>query len=66
MTTAAAAAMTSSGADPMTTSVTSKLTQRIGFIGGGQMALALAKGFMASGLVAPGQVSILSFSTLSP
>ncbi len=32
------------------------LPQRIGFIGGGQMAIALAKGFMASGLIAPCQV----------
>ena len=35
----------------------SKLSQRLGFIGGGQMALALAKGFMQAGLVAPTQVS---------
>ncbi len=44
----------------MDTSVTSagagKLDNRIGFVGGGQMALALAKGFMASGLVSPSQV----------
>ena len=33
------------------------LPHRIGFVGGGQMALALAKGFMAAGLVAPDQVS---------
>ena len=32
------------------------LPHRIGFVGGGQMALALAKGFMAGGLVAPDQV----------
>lgn len=32
------------------------LPHRIGFVGGGQMALALAKGFMAAGLVAPDQV----------
>jgi len=32
------------------------LPYKIGFIGAGQMALALAKGFMASGLVAPSQV----------
>lgn len=32
------------------------LPHKIGFIGGGQMALALAKGFMASGLISPGQV----------
>lgn len=38
-----------------TTSLT-KLDSRIGFIGGGQMALALAKGFMSSGLIAPSQV----------
>lgn len=43
----------------METSVTSavgKLDSRVGFVGGGQMALALAKGFMTSGLVAPCQV----------
>ena len=33
------------------------LPHRIGFVGGGRMALALAKGFMAAGLVAPEQVS---------
>ena len=33
-----------------------RLPHRIGFVGGGQMALALAKGFMAAGLVAPDQV----------
>jgi len=33
------------------------LPHRIGFVGGGQMALALAKGFMAGGLVAPDQVT---------
>ena len=32
------------------------LPYKIGFIGAGQMALALAKGFMASGLLAPSQV----------
>ena len=32
------------------------LPHRIGFVGGGQMAKALAKGFMAAGLVAPEQV----------
>ena len=32
------------------------LTQRIGFIGSGKMAMALAKGFMANGLVSPRQV----------
>ena len=32
------------------------LPHRIGFVGGGQMAMALAKGFMAAGLVAPEQV----------
>ena len=47
----------------METSVTSstagvvKVEKRIGFVGGGQMALALGKGFMQSGLVAPSQVS---------
>ena len=48
----------------METSVTSstaganvvKVEKRIGFVGGGQMALALGKGFMQSGLVAPSQV----------
>ena len=48
----------------MDTSVTSsagganvvKVESRIGFLGGGQMALALGKGFMQSGLVAPSQV----------
>ena len=34
-----------------------RLPHRIGFVGGGQMALALAKGFMAGGLVAPDQVT---------
>ena len=33
------------------------LPHRIGFIGGGKMGLALGKGFMAAGLVAPDQVS---------
>ena len=33
-----------------------KVESRIGFLGGGQMALALGKGFMQSGLVAPSQV----------
>jgi pyrroline-5-carboxylate reductase len=32
------------------------LPHKIGFIGGGQMALALAKGFMASGLISPSQI----------
>jgi len=36
-----------------------KLKQRVGFLGAGQMALALAKGFMASGLVAPDQVLLI-------
>ena len=38
------------------------LPHRIGFVGGGQMALALAKGFMAAGLVAPDQVSKRAYS----
>ena len=38
------------------------LPHRIGFVGGGQMALALAKGFMAAGLVAPDQVSKSAYS----
>ena len=38
------------------TSSINKLEQKVGFIGGGKMALALAKGFMASGLIAPSQV----------
>ena len=38
------------------------LPHRIGFVGGGQMALALAKGFMAAGLVAPDQVSERTYS----
>ena len=51
----------------METSVTSSsaggtnvvpLKSRIGFLGGGQMALALGKGFMQSGLVAPSQVMV--------
>lgn len=33
------------------------LPNKIGFIGGGKMALALGKGFMAAGLVSPDQVS---------
>jgi pyrroline-5-carboxylate reductase len=36
------------------------LPYKIGFIGAGQMALALAKGFMASGLLAPSQVWFLA------
>ena len=51
----------------MDTSVTSsagganvvKVESRIGFLGGGQMALALGKGFMQSGLVAPSQVQFI-------
>lgn len=35
-----------------------KVESRIGFLGGGQMALALGKGFMQSGLVAPSQVMV--------
>ena len=35
------------------------LPNKIGFIGGGKMALALGKGFMAAGLVSPDQVSFL-------
>jgi len=34
------------------------LSQKIGFIGGGQMAMALAKGFLASQLVKPDQVLV--------
>ena len=34
------------------------LTQKIGFIGGGQMALALAKGFIASEMVKPDQILV--------
>ena len=34
------------------------LPQKIGFVGSGKMALALAKGFMAEGLVSPGQVNL--------
>lgn len=43
---------------PMATPARSPATlpYKIGFIGAGQMALALAKGFMASGLIAPSQV----------
>ena len=41
------------------------LPHRIGFVGGGQMALALAKGFMAAGLVAPDQVSKRTYSNQS-
>ncbi|MEZ6046657.1 MAG: pyrroline-5-carboxylate reductase [Planctomycetaceae bacterium] len=33
------------------------LTERVGFIGAGQMALALAKGFLQSGLITPSQLS---------
>ena len=32
------------------------LKQKIGFIGGGQMALALANGFISSGLITPSQI----------
>ena len=32
------------------------LPQKIGFVGSGKMALALAKGFMSEGLVSPSQV----------
>ena len=35
------------------------LPHRIGFVGGGKMALALGKGFMAAGLVAPEQVYLI-------
>ena len=35
------------------------LPHKIGFVGGGKMALALAKGFMAAGLVSPDQVRLL-------
>ena len=35
------------------------LPNRIGFVGGGKMALALGKGFMAAGLVAPEQVNLI-------
>ena len=35
------------------------LPHKIGFVGGGKMALALAKGFMAAGLVSPDQVHLL-------
>ena len=34
------------------------LSQKIGFVGGGQMALALAKGFIAAKLVAPEQILV--------
>ena len=34
------------------------LPQKIGFVGSGKMALALAKGFMAEGLVSPSQVNL--------
>ena len=36
------------------------LPHKIGFVGGGKMALALAKGFMAAGLVSPDQVHLLN------
>ena len=36
------------------------LPHKIGFVGGGKMALALAKGFMAAGLVSPDQVRLLN------
>ena len=35
------------------------LPHRIGFVGGGKMALALGKGFMAAGLVAPEKVNLI-------
>ena len=37
------------------------LPQKIGFVGSGKMALALAKGFMAEGLVSPSQVNLLTY-----
>ena len=40
------------------------LPQKIGFVGSGKMALALAKGFMAEGLVSPSQVNINIHSLL--
>jgi len=55
---AAAAAATSGGGDidMISHRCITPLPQRIGFIGGGKMAMALAKGFMADGLVSPSQV----------
>ena len=34
------------------------LPHKIGFVGSGKMALALAKGFMSEGLVSPSQVNL--------
>ena len=61
---AAAAATAAAGSNNGTTTpavthpVTpvAKLAHKVGFIGGGQMALALAKGFMQAGLIGPSQV----------
>ena len=39
--------------------LSNSLPHRIGFVGGGKMALALGKGFMAAGLVAPEQVYLI-------
>lgn len=36
--------------------VATPLPQKIGFVGGGQMAIALGQGFMAAGLISPSQV----------
>lgn len=52
---AAAAAGAPSDIDMMSRCIT-PLPQNIGFIGGGKMAMALAKGFMADGLISPSQV----------
>ena len=54
---AAAAASASMSGSMTAPSCSAKIMDcRIGFIGAGQMALALAKGFMSSGMVAPNKV----------
>ena len=53
---AAAAAAVTTDIDMMARRCVTPIPQRIGFIGSGKMAMALAKGFMADGLVSPSQV----------
>jgi len=53
---AAAAAAVTTDIEMMARRCVTPIPQRIGFIGSGKMAMALAKGFMADGLVSPSQV----------
>ena len=59
---AAAAAVVTTDIDMMARRCVTPIPQRIGFIGSGKMAMALAKGFMADGLVSPSQVVLVDFS----